>query len=72
MMMSMLTKTQRKRLGSLTYKKRGVTKEHKKPGAISLEVKQKLLKEGTFAANEQIKRLEREGGRIFGTWSQYG
>jgi hypothetical protein len=62
----------RKRLGCFNYKIQGHRSEHKKPGVIPIEVKQKLLKEGDHQSAMQIKKLERESIYPFGTWNSYG
>lgn len=62
----------RKRMGCFNYKLRGETPTHKKPGVIPLEVRQKLLKEGTFKAHSEIKVLEKKSIYPFGKWNSYG
>ncbi len=62
----------RKRMGCFNYKLKGHGAEHKKPGVIPLEVKEKLMKEGTHKANLEIKQLEKDSIYPFGKWNSYG
>lgn len=62
----------RKRLGCFNYKVKGEGATHKRPGVIPLEVRQKLLKEGTLKAHTEIRELEKKSIYPFGKWNSYG
>lgn len=62
----------RKRLGCYNYKVKGEGSTHKKPGVIPLEVRQKLLKEGTLRSATEIRELEQKSIYPYGKWNTYG
>merc|ERR1712232_585717 len=64
-------KSFRKKLGVMSYKFKYFNKEHKKPGVIPLNIKQKLLSRGQEGM-AQIKTLEKNSHYPFGRVSRHG
>ena len=62
----------RKRLGVFNYKVQDGLKQHKKPGLIPIELKQKLLKDNSFKSLQKIKYLEKISPKKLGTFTRFG
>jgi len=63
-----LGKSFRKTLGVFSYKLG--EKTHKKPGVIPLNIKQKLIEDGTERSKQIIQRLERNSHYPFGKFTR--
>merc|ERR1712032_1361072 len=64
----------RRKLGQFNYKvkKHGIRQINKKPGVIPLDLKVKLLENGTQTDLNRIKELERKSYYPYGKWTKTG